>query len=295
VKITERTTKKGELKMRNTIMSFAKKFTGKEVKNMKSLLSIVIAITMVISTSGLSFAAYERLGSPKEFTATSGEVLEPDDPITIPLEALLKNISDNEIAGSATWSAVTAGVTGWKAANQYIEVEGWTVHSDWGIQIYTNNTNYTGTGDPAGLIRQGDAETIHSLPMAWRTKTDLIDPATSSGAKYLEITQMVDPESEYVVLTDGHYDASAPYYPWFFMLDKRTVMDAEADPVELFGNYQNYATFIGSKGYQHAPTDYASPWATDTKYYIYLGANFTMAAAGKTYTTTTLTIEMYKL
>jgi hypothetical protein len=270
--------------MRNMIMSFAKKFIGKEVKKMKSLLSIVIAITMVISTSGLSFAAFQSLGK-QQYSANSGTVGGTPS-VTVPFSVFLRNISNDTTATAITWSTITAGTTGWKAANQYIAVKGWTTYSDWGIQIYTNNTNYTGTGSPAGLINT--ANTLYSLPMAWRTTTETV---LANNPKLGIVEHIV---GGYNVLADGT-TPPIEYYPWFYMIDKQQDIDPATAGHQSFGDYQAYATFIGSAGYQHAPTDYATPWATDTTYYVYLGANFTMAAPGATYSTNSLTVEMYRL
>jgi len=201
----------------------------------------------------------------------------------------LKSISTDNVAGAIAWPAVTAGSTGWLAANQYIEVEGFATYSDWGIQIYTDNDNYTGTGEPAGLIR-GD-NTLFSLPMAWRVGTEKI----SAGADELTINQ--ETLLSLQVLDDG-ITPDDDYFPWFFMLDKNTVdVDVVTAGDQAFGTHQAEATFIGSDGYHHAPGDvnYATPLAPDTAYYLYLGANFTMAVPGKTYSTSTLTVEMYHL
>ena len=277
--------------MRNIIMSFAEKFKEKEVKKMKSLFIIVIAITMVISTSGLSFAAFTSEGKVT-FSASSGSVGGTPS-VTQPFSASLKNISNDANASSVAWSSVAAGVTGWLASNQYIAVQGFATYSDWGIQIYTNNTNYTGTGNPAGLVNTGN--TIYSLPMSWRTTTIKVDPADIESAKKLTVTPMVINVggTDYNVLADGTYNPASPYYPWFYMMDKKPYVDGGT--TVTFGDYQDYATFIGSTGYQHAPSDYATPWATDTTYYVYLGANFTMSMPGATYATTTMTVEMYRL
>jgi hypothetical protein len=268
--------------MANEYTGLSKKITGKEVKNMRSLLSIVIAITMVISTSGLSFAAFTSLGT-ETFTANSGTVGGTAS-VTVPFNADLKNISNDGNTGTITWTGVSSGSTGWLAANQYIAVQGFATYSDWGIQIYTNNTNYTGTGNPAGLVNT--ASTLYSLPMAWRTTTEKL---TAGHNKLAIVEQTVN---GYQVLADG---TGQEYYPWFFMLDKRTDMDTDADGLQAFGTHQPYATFIGSDGYQHAATDYATPSAADTTYYVYLGANFTMAMSGATYSTNSLTVEMYRL
>jgi hypothetical protein len=262
-----------------------KTITGKEVKGMRNLLSIVIAITMVISTTGVSFAAFQSLGS-ETYSATSGEV-GGEAGVTVPFSASLKNISGDTTASSIAWTGVSAGSTGWLAANQYVTVKGWTTYSDWGIQIYTNNTNYTGTGSPAGLINVSN--TLYSLPMAWRATTEKLD----AGSEKLGIVGKVLPSGDHV-LADGTVPEQE-YYPWFYVLDKQQDMDTDTEGIQAFGNYQTYATFIGSDGYQHAPDDYASPGPPETEYYVYLGANFTTAAPGATYSTNSLTVEMYRL
>ena len=267
--------------MRNIITSFAEKFNGKEVKNMKSLLAIVLAITMVISTSGLSFAAFSSLGSE---TFTASAAVGGTGGVVVPFVASLKNISNDASAGSIAWSGVSSGTTTWLASNQYIAVQGFATFSDWGMQIYTNNTNYTGSDSPAGLVNTGN--TLYRLPMAWRTKTAKL----AAGSAELGIVPLQ--VGGFDVLADG---TGQEYYPWFYMLDKRTDMDPDPDVTALFGTHQGYATFVGSAGYQHAPSDYAALPATDTTYYVYLGADFTMAVPGATYTTNSLTVEMYRL
>ena len=266
-----------------SVISVSTKKIGKEVKKMKSLLSIVIAITMVISTSGLSFAAFQSLGS-RQFSASTD--VGGSGGVTVAFSASLKNISGDTNAPTVSCTGVSAGSTGWLASDQYIAIQGWTTYSDWGIQIYTNNTNYTGTGNPAGLINT--ASTLYSLPMAWRTATSKL-AAGSTGLGIVEKTV-----NGYLVLADGTTPA-IEYYPWFFVIDKRTDMDPATPGLQQFGDYHDYATFIGSKGYQHAPTDYATPGAPETTYYVYLGANFTTAMPGATYSTNSLTVEMYRL
>jgi len=267
--------------MSKIVSCIKKKSNRKEVKNMKGLLSIAIAVMLVVSTSGLSFAAFSPIGS-KTFSATS--TVSGSGGVTVPFSALLKNITGDTTATSVAWSTVTVGATGWLAANQYIAIQGFATYAGWGIQVYTNNTNYTGTGNPAGLVNTSN--TIYSLPMAWRTKTEKL----AAGSNQLQIVEKT--VGGYQVLADGQ---GLEYYPWFFMLDKRTDMDSNTAGVQAFGNYQDYATFIGSKGYQHAPTDYATPMAADTTYYMYLGGNFTMSMPGATYSTTSITVEMYRL
>jgi hypothetical protein len=239
------------------------------MKFIRIFLYVILTIYMPVD---ISYAAFTSLGKVQcDAGATTGGT----PSVTVPFSVSLKNISNNAIAGSVTWPAITAGQTAWLSANQYIAVKGWATYSNWGIQVYTHNTNYTGTGSPAGLVNT--VNTIFSLPMSWRTSTALI-PA--GNAKLSIIEKTVNGNQ---VLADGQ---GLAYYPWFFMLDKKQ---------GTFGNYQEYSTFIGSKGYQHAPTDYATPAAADTTYYVYLGANFTMAVPGISYSTNSLTVEMYRL
>ena len=275
--------------MINMFINFLNKNEGGEMKIMKRALPVIVVITLIISTSGLSFAdPFYPLGV-KAISASSGTV-GGTAAVTVPFAVNLKNISNDATAASATWTGVTSGTTSWLAADQYIAVTGYATYSDWGIQIYTDNTNYTGTGSPAGLINT--VNTLYSLPMAWRTKTTLL----AAGSVELQIVQKT--VGGYVVLADGTTPA-IEYYPWFFMLDKNGDVDDTTAGTQPFGDYQVEATFIGSAGYHHAPgvVNYATPFATDTTYYVYLGANFTMALPGVTYATdaNSLTVEMYRL
>ena len=269
------------------LTNLLKKYTGGEMKIIKRALPVIIVITMIIATSGLSFAdPFYPLGA-KAISASSG-VVGGTAAVTVPFSVSLKNISNDATATSVTWTGVTSGTTSWLAADQYIAVTGYATYSDWGIQIYTDNTNYTGTGSPAGLINT--VNTLYSLPMAWRTKTTLL----AAGSVELQIVQKT--VGGYVVLADGTTPAIS-YYPWFFMLDKNGDMDSVTGGVQPFGNYQAEATFIGSAGYHHAPgsVNYSTPTATDTTYYIYLGANYTMATPGAAYETGSLAVMMYRL
>ena len=281
----------------------------KEEKAMRKFLSIVITITMIVSTSSLASAAFDSQGT-ETFTATSGQISTPQNPITVAFSATLKNLSDDTapVSGNAEWSNVVAGSTGWLASNQYIEVKGWSVYSaGWGIQIYTDNDNYTGTGEPAGLVNTSNP--IYSLPMCWRTKVGYYDSDTGNptdtgseaiSSQELQINQGTSLSSGDTVLYDGvsghEPGGTSEYFPWSFILDKTDPdVDANTTGDQAFGNYQDLATYIGSAGYQHAPTDYATPSDPNDTYYVYLGAKFTLASGGATYTTDSLTVEMYHL
>jgi hypothetical protein len=268
-----------------------KKSIEKEVKKMKKLIAILTVCTMVFSQTGAAFAEFSEIAH-KTFQANVAVGGTPR--VTIPFSATLHEVEgDDETGGAISWSGVTAGATAWKAANQYIQVQGFTTFSQWGIQIYTNNTDYTGTGNPAGLVRQDNK--IFSLPVCWRT-------IVSAKATIQELQINQGTSGGFTVLYDGvagHQPGGASqYFPWFFMLDKRTpdVNAAVADN-QPFGNYQQEATFIGSDGYHHAPgaVNYATPISPTVTYNLYLGANFTLAVPGKTYTTNSLTVQFYNL
>ncbi len=116
----------------------------------------------------------------------------------------------------------------------------------------------------------------------------------------LEINQGIS--GPFVVLYDsvlGNNPGGAnEYFAWFFMMDKATPdVDVVTPGDQAFGDSQVEATFIGSDGYHHAPgpENYATPGATDDIYYVHLGANFTLATPGMTYSTDTITVEMYSL
>ncbi|NQT95382.1 MAG: hypothetical protein HQ572_02930 [Candidatus Omnitrophica bacterium] len=95
----------------------------------------------------------------------------------------VKNISDDQPAagGLITWSNIEAGLTGWKAADQYLEISHSDLSTGWGIQFYTDNEDgsanpkYTGSANPAGLIKTGNTSIV--LPMAWRMTDSLLSTA----------------------------------------------------------------------------------------------------------------------
>ncbi len=321
-----------------------KKSIEKEVKKMRNLLVILIAMAMAFSTATPAYADFARIVDPPDRYTASVTLKPGTGEAIVPFTCELKNLSDDEAAASIAWDTVEAGSTQWLHANQYIQARGFATYDTWGIQIYTHNTSdekdggeftaepkYSGTGNPAGLVRADN--TIYSLPMCWRTKVGFWkeDPEHPGDREYgypdktgsaaaipheLDICQGVS--DSYTVLYDGvtPHDLNpedpddttlihAPgtddeYFPWFFMLDKATPdVDLTTPKNQEFGNYQDEATFIGSRGYHHAPGDVAANYATPSDpgdfYFIYLGANFTLAVPGKEYTTNALIVESYHL
>lgn len=261
---------------------------------MRKALSILIAIAWVISTTGVSFAQFESDGDAAfEAGVTTGGT----PSVVTGLSTTLRNISDDLEAASASWTDVDAG-DDWVAGDQYIDIQGFETYSTWGIQIYTDNVNsttaYTGTGNPAGLVNAGN--TAAAIPMCWRVVADKLFTAGSVDLQILE--RYIATDDIYVLLREAadYTDDISYFAPWFWMLDKNTPdVDVTTDGNQPFDDYQVYAKAVGSEGIQIAPETW-TPIPTSTSYYhVYLGAKFTNAAADATYTTDTLTVEMYHL
>jgi hypothetical protein len=185
------------------------------------------------------------------------------------VNAVIRNISDNQPAanGLITWSSVAAGTTTWKTANQYIEISYSGLPASWGIQIYTDNKaatanpKYTGTADPAGLVKTDN--TIISLPMAWRITDSVI------GTPAVPVQR-----------ADGKGFAD---YLWHFFKDKNTPNG--------FVNGEDYITLWNPSG---IAWNEGGRSGNPKKAYVYLAANFTMSSVNSAYNTSALTIEAYK-
>ncbi len=189
----------------------------------------------------------------------------------------VRNISDNQPApnGLITWSNVNAGQTGWKVANQYIEISHESLPQGWGIQFYTDNENasanpkYTGTADPAGLIKAGN--TIIATPMAWKISDSLISSPSAPV-----------PRSD---------NSGFSEYKWHFLKDKNTTDDPVTSMNEKFVNGQEYVTLWNQAG---IAWNEGGRSGNPKKAYIYLAANFTMSSVSSEYKTSTLTVEAFK-
>jgi hypothetical protein len=234
-------------------------------ENIKNIVTILAAIFLLV----IADYCYADSASVKIQGLDEGSV-----------DVVIRNISNNQPAqdGLITWSDVSAGQSGWKVANQYIEISHSELPEFWGMQIYTNNKNeladpmYTGTADPAGLVKTDN--TIFSLPMAWRIADVVINPNTD--------------ENKPVQRQDG---AGFTNYMWHFLKDKNTPDDSDTVINESFNDGESYVTLWNQSGIA---------WNEDgrsgnpKKAYIYLAANFTMSSVGAEYRTSALTIEAYK-
>jgi hypothetical protein len=185
------------------------------------------------------------------------------------VNVVIRNISNNRPAnnGLITWNNIKAGWTGWKIANQYIEISHNGLPQSWGIQMYTDNKNvsanpiYTGTANPAGLVNTDN--TLYSAPTAWRI-TDSI------------ISNPVNPvqREDNIGFTD---------YMWHFLKDKNTPSG--------FQDGEDYITLWNQSG---IAWNEGGRSGNPKKAYIYLAANFTMSSVGSVYQTSALTIEAYE-
>ncbi|MFH1714850.1 MAG: hypothetical protein ABH857_01475 [Elusimicrobiota bacterium] len=171
---------------------------------------------------------------------------------------------------SIYWSGITVGVTDFKAADTVLVVHATSTVTNWGIRIYTDNKDgsanpqYTGTGDPAGLVA-GDDGAI-TLPMCWRITANTTDTLN--------------------ILEDGSnklYEQSlgSSYNCYVWMQDFNTT-----------GFYSDdYAVIWNENGIHHA--EGANWGASASPNFIYLGAKFTNATSPRTYSTNQLKVELY--
>lgn len=286
-------------------------FLHKLSLNIKQILITLLIVSFTFFAAALIYAVTSDGKTTPPFTAhiasTTG-ALE-----VVPMRTELKLISNNNPAALITWpTSVTAQGDNWKAAEQYIQVTGFETYTTWGIQIYTNNTSasalpkFDNPGkDPAGLVRATDDPATpeneigkSALPMCWRAAVDKKFNPTAAPNEF-SITQKYIASSDFYVLlrTDADYISDTSYFaPWSWVLDKAT---PDSDPTQAgnqpFGDYQVYATFVGSDGVQIASKRWLTIPERGSVYYIYLGGKFISAKAGATYTTNQLTVEMYHL
>jgi hypothetical protein len=256
----------------------------------RTLVVFGLAIGMVVACLGIATAVFTPVS--KE-TVAGGVVFTgaPSGEMTV----ALKKISNDSVATEISWSDVTAAVTEWKAADQYIEVTNTYNGTGWGIQIYTDNcagdanpqfyTVNPSSVNPAGLLAIDNKKDV--LPLAWRTMGEKV----TSGSDELDIQQVPDPiDPDKYHLQPSKY-AGDVYYPWLWMKDARTP-DIPEQYTEAFVNGEDYVTIWNENGVHHAegPGDY---YASPSPNYVYIGARFTTATTPRTYRTNKLTVELF--
>jgi hypothetical protein len=242
---------------------------------MKRLLAVTLAA--MLSFSGYA-GAFTSVGTD-QYTATvtftgAGEVS-----VSVELKDLDTNADESNVNwGDTPSSEITLGVTTWKRAKVYAVLHSTMTDSTGGVQIYTDNENasaspqYTGSGDPCGLVDSDD--TTKTLPLCWRI-TD--EPITA-----LNIQQGASGAPDR--LWENSLGDDYPCFVW--MKDKGTTG---------FTNGEDYIILKEQdRGIQHAEDTWSTGCASPD--YIYFGANFITAvteSGGRTYQTNRLFIEAF--
>jgi len=254
----------------------------------KGLIKIGLLMGLMVLTTGLALADHPGSKDIQTRTATADfSSLEPSASMTV----TLRDLGDTTTPGALTWKTgtgdgeVNLGVTDWMVANALIKVvPDWTAG---GIQIYTDNTEgspqWVGGGNPCGLLKviPGQSTSTVRLPICWR----IMDGTTDY--EHLEIEQTVASDiggADHLRCPAYGDLATTNYNCWFWMMDEGT---------SGFSNGDSYVTFLTKdKGYHHAegPLDWL---AGLSPFYVYVGAKFENAAAGATYQTNKLKVELY--
>ncbi len=220
------------------------------------------------------------------YAQETGATLEIVKSGTATMNVTVRKISDNQPhTGDITWTA-SSSTEKWVYANYYIEVSYSDLPQFWGIQMYTDNKSatanpqYTGTGNPAGLVNTVYRDRI--LPMAWLVTDKVLTQTERNDAGTYK------PEDAYRADEDR---IGFDNYMWHHFLDKNTVDDESTPTIdESFANAKDYIVIWNQSG---AAWHEASRQGRPQKVYIYLITNFTSAYAGGIYKTSKLTLELY--
>ncbi len=198
----------------------------------------------------------------------------PMQPLPL-FDVAVKNVSNNVVASTITWSVNVPAR--WTLASQYIQVRTQGINTrNWGVQIYTDNTNVALTphyqvaapgdaGDPAGLLEtlSGETTTHYKVLVAWRV-VDSTGPTPGIGRPY--------------DVNLGNENVNSP--SWFYFQDRATAG---------FTDGMDYARI---KSYQGLHTDQSHYFQTFSPDYIFFEADFGTAAAQTLYKTI-FTLEFF--
>jgi len=167
---------------------------------------------------------------------------------------------------SVTWTPVLPST--WNASNIYFKLDFDPGTTYWGIRMYTNNKEaganpkYIGTGDAAGLVcSTGTESALDPLPMSWT-----IESATRTVSALGKGTV-------------GDWVSGGHAYKWMQDID-----DTSFD--------HDYVTIWNRRGVEWGTSNGDRDWKNSPNY-LYFGANFDKAKAGRKYTTNRLIIELY--
>ncbi|WP_413853418.1 hypothetical protein [Candidatus Ruminimicrobium bovinum] len=174
----------------------------------------------------------------------------------------------------------------WKAANEYIKIDLNWIQFDTStstsdpcyVRFYTNNTStaapivanpkYEGGDNPAGLINEND--TSARIDACWRVSTYTI---TKDKLKIYQIDyDLSDKKDEKTYCYIWMQDLKTSGFDNEYSLIWNNGSDISKRGTQLYG-----ATFLAGR----------------FPLYVYIGANFAQAVIGSTYSTNTLTVELY--
>ena len=208
--------------------------------------------------------------------------------------------------------------TGWKAANQYVELSLDCIPGDnWGVQVYTDctaalnpsaNPAYTGTmtsAAPMGLIDTSDTAKV--LPMAWRITDKLLpftgtnDPVMQDYDQTLNIGFFPGGYDGLTYVYPGLYDSGSTgpnpqfYHTWFYIKDKAQ-FGSEPD-VSYGGDYirawsrKGFHAAAGSGNYFGMKPGGMVNMRIAPK--LYFAADFSQATTPKSYENNSIIIELF--
>jgi hypothetical protein len=233
--------------------------------------AILSALTLGLSVMAAkeARAAFTVVGTPVSNTAS----VQLTQAGTVSMTVSLKNMSDNATATSIGWSGVTLP-TGWKNANQYIQLDTVITANGGGVQILTDNKNsspaYTGsTTTAAGLV--DNSNTTKTLQMAWSVKDTVVGSTGPVSSKPFD------------AIHENPNTAPVNEFQWLYMTDAFNDTPVNGD---------SYRTVVNNDGihFGGGTTDYG---AADSPNMVYLEANFGTAVTPNTYSTTKLLVEAF--
>jgi len=245
---------------------------------------IILFLICTIILSGISLFAVNSI-TRSTFTASANFPSEwAITYLSVELKERGTDISKTSFTFNTSASALNIGTTFYTANEYAVIYTTWTSASNGRLLVYTDNTasdanpNYTGSGDPAGLlISTGTTTPYDPLQLCWRV-TDI------STTTVNVLWKLVGSDMKLYCGPNMPED----YYVFLWMKDKG------------YGTWYNsgdnaYATIkkfdFSGAWIHHAEGE--SDWATTVSPdYFYLGCNYERAKAGLSYKTTTLRFDL---
>ncbi len=202
----------------------------------------------------------------------------------------VKKVSDNSTVSTnnITWASSNFQ-TGWKVAEQYLEIDYDKDSStrDWNVKLYVNN----GSKSKNGLYAT-KAGKDYVMTMCWRASEKTLPYTDGNGAHTLQIAKgegTDDSGEKYDYLYDSGSN-STTYAPWLFMQDLTALeTDKDKDYSTVMSYHTGYHGYSGVYGGPHAEKGYYA----GSKVALYLGADCN-AAGGLKYQGNILVVLEYE-